>query len=74
MDSVLNALKFTYEQFRNLFKGPSKTLIKDIYRESNKVRTKCMTAMEIMVRPPATIIDKLKLENFTPKLEMAAHR
>ncbi len=30
--------------------------------------------MEILARPPAAIADKLKLENFTPKLEMAAHR
>lgn len=38
------------------------------------MREKCLKAMEVMVRPPASIIDKLKLENFTPKLEMAAHR
>lgn len=74
LDSVVGALKQTYEQFRNVFKGPSKSLIKDAYRESDKVRSKCIQALQIFVKPPQAIVDKLKLEVFTPKLEMAALR
>lgn len=74
LDSILGALRQTYEQFRSVFKGASLALLKDLYRETAKVREKCVQAMGVFLKPPPKLAETLKLQSFETALEMAAVR
>lgn len=74
LDSLLNALKRTFEQFRGSLKGSSTSLLREIFRDVKKVRDKCVVAMKVMARPPAQFIQKLSLNDYSSQLEEAAVR
>lgn len=74
LDSILGALKRTFEQFRTTFKGPSMGLLREVFRSPAKVREKCVTALKVMINPPAAFMQKLGLSNYIDKLEQAALR
>jgi hypothetical protein len=74
LDSLLGALKKTFEQFKTTFKGPSMGLVREVFRASGKVREKCILALKIMTKPPPAFIQKLGLTDYTDLLDQAAMR
>lgn len=74
LDSLLGALKKTFEQFKTTFKGPSMGLVREVFRDSKKVREKCVLALKIMTKPPAAFIQKLNLVDYSDALDQAALR
>ena len=74
LDSLLVALKRTFEQFRGSLKGPSTSLLRELFRDVKKVRDKCVVAMKVMARPPAQFIQRLALKDYSIDLDKAKAR
>jgi len=74
LDSLLLALRKTFEQFKTTFKGPSMGLVREVFRSPAKVREKCVLALKVMTKPPPAFIQKLNLTDYSDALTQASLR
>jgi hypothetical protein len=74
VDSVLAALKKTFDQFRGSFQGSSQPLLRSIFKDSAQVRKDVVTTLKVLTRPPAAFVAKFGLTDYGDRLELALQR
>ena len=63
LDSVLAALKKTFEQFRGSFQGASQPLLRAVFKDTAQVRKDLVTTLKALTRPPPAFVTKFNLSD-----------
>lgn len=74
LDSLLSALKITFDQFKGSFRGSSAKLLREIFRSTENVRKNLVTAVKLMARPSPAVCKQLNVRNFGDELAESARR